>query len=362
MDTLERSPVSTIRIDDPQAAASGQHIDTLTQMIRASLLGEEPRTVRIALENGKNRNSHTAACRTLCRELNIRLHDVCCFHLSEEALTSCPLPPYDLSLPKLRREMDGYAGTLADRHETIFDTSKEHWQRYIQYARKCLKEEEQKAREDGKSLGPERTGERLRGAGAEFALQQLLVRYARAHAKDLACSMRMLHRDDSVVLPQPRTTQDAAYSLFFTTLFNCEIHCTARHPTAHKGKRGGKVFERSTHTMTEVDAALLTGLNPSKPKQFSKMYLFDATTGKSAFDARMALKLTHIEDFIYDMSKRGVEVHLVHVLFFRPDSMHLVEKIRVADSERNHVICLPLLDQAITVAERTAQELQVHMV
>ncbi len=361
MDTLE-SAVRTIRIDDPQAAASQGHIETLTKMIRTSLAGDEPRTVRIALGNEKNRSSHTSACSTLCRELNNRFREICVFHLSDQALISCPLPPYDLSLPKLRREIDSFAGAFAHRPDAIFQTSREHWQRYIQYAQKCLKEEEEKARKDGKSLSPERTGERLRGAGAEFELLQLLVRYARAHEKDLACSMRMLHREDRVVLPQPKANLDAAYSLFFTTLFNCEIHCTTTHPTPHAGKRGGKAFERSTHTMTEVDAALLTGLDPSKPKQFSKMYLFDATTGKSAFDARMTLKLTHIEDFIRDMDARGVEVHLVHVLFFRPDDMNRVDKFRVADNERNHVICLPLLDQAIAVAERTAKELEVEMV
>lgn len=108
---------------------------------------------------------------------------------------------------------------------------------------------------------------------------------------------------------------------------------------------------------TEIDAILLTGLDPEHPENFCGMYLFDVTTSTDYFNQKITKAISCPGFVDWMRQERNVECDEFTVLMTNPntDVPHLKSP---TDAERRHSLILPFLRKVRGLALGTLGKLK----
>lgn len=254
---------------------------------------------------------------------------------------------------------------LQERAQNICSTdlltmaSPEVWGEHLKAVQAHIRDELRNTNTNRKSnqkihkLDPATNERRIRGCVGELVLQQMLTDAFASRQK--SSDTMLLDRKSRFAVPDGLSGR---YSLRFTTRLNCEIKFHQSIGNSHASHRN-KPLQDSQGTLTEVDAAIAAGMDPTG-KHCSRLFLFDTTTSDEQFRGKMLKKPTQLQEFIYSMEDRGIDVQIVIVELASPDIPLKMMPPRTREGHVNGVILRPgnIVD---VLTRKSAQELSLEI-
>lgn len=243
--------------------------------------------------------------------------------------------------------------------DSLTMTSPEAWGEHLKAVEAHIRDELRNANTNRKSnqkvhkLDPATNERRIRGCVGELVLQQMLTD-AFASGQQSSDTM-LLDRKSKFSVPDGSSGR---YSLRFTTRLNCEIKFHQSIGNSHASHRH-RPLQDSHGTLTEVDAAIATGMSPTG-KHCSRLFLFDTTTSDEQFRAKLFKKPTQLEEFIYAMDERGTDVQIIIVELASPDISLKMMPLRTRGGNVDGLVLRPgnIVD---ILTRKSAQDLSLEI-